>query len=110
VARRRADPGEVIGTEAARLEIMRESMASLGRMIPALPVRDVRAAAGWMAERFGFAAPHVTDDFAVVQRDDAVLHPTARSLEDTDFGTREFHTVDRDGNLLTFFAVRPDGS
>jgi catechol 2,3-dioxygenase-like lactoylglutathione lyase family enzyme len=137
------------------------AMSPLGRTIPALPVRDVRAAAAWMAERFGFAAPHLTDDFAVVERDDAVLHlwgasdegwrarpdlaarpvcsgaesfiagtascrievedvdalyeelraaevlhPTARTLEDTDFGTREFHTLDADGNLLTFFAVR----
>jgi uncharacterized glyoxalase superfamily protein PhnB len=140
-------------------------MAGLGRTIPALPVRDVRAAAAWMGERFGFSAPHLTDDFAVVSRDDAVLHlwgasdegwrsradlvarpvcsgaesfiagtascrievaveeigalfaelreagvlhPTARSLADTDFGTREFHAVDLDGNLLTFFAVRTD--
>jgi hypothetical protein len=138
-------------------------MAGLGRTIPALPVRDVRAAAAHLRERFGFAAPHVADDFAVVTRDDAVLHlwgasdeswrerpdlaarpvcsgaesfiagtascrievpldavdalfaelrdadvlhPTARDVQDTDFGTREFHTLDRDGNLLTFFAAR----
>jgi catechol 2,3-dioxygenase-like lactoylglutathione lyase family enzyme len=143
-------------------------MAGLGRTIPALPVRDVRAAASWMASHFGFTARHVDDGFAVVARDDAVLHlwgasdegwrarsdlperpvcsgaesfiagtascrievgdprgvdalfgalrdagvihPTAKSVEDTDFGTREFHTLDRDGNLLTFFAVRSDGS
>jgi len=24
-------------------------------------------------------------------------------VDDTDFGTREFATLDRDGNLLTFF-------
>jgi hypothetical protein len=24
-------------------------------------------------------------------------------VEDTDFGTREFHTLDLDGNLVTFF-------
>ena len=32
-----------------------------------------------------------------------VSHPTARGLGDTDFGTREFATVDMDGNLLVFF-------
>ena len=36
-----------------------------------------------------------------------VLHPTDRGAPvDTDHGTREFHTLDRDGNLLTFFAER----
>ena len=33
-----------------------------------------------------------------------VLHPTVRSgVATTDFGTREFATLDADGNLLTFF-------
>ena len=32
-----------------------------------------------------------------------VSHPTARGLKDTDFGTREFPTVDMDRNLLVFF-------
>jgi catechol 2,3-dioxygenase-like lactoylglutathione lyase family enzyme len=33
-----------------------------------------------------------------------VLHPASRDrVEDTDFGTREFATLDLDGNLLTFF-------
>ncbi len=33
-----------------------------------------------------------------------VLHPTARGgVTATDFGTREVHALDRDGNLLTFF-------
>jgi ketosteroid isomerase-like protein len=33
-----------------------------------------------------------------------VLHPvSARGPEDTDFGTREFATLDLDGNLLSFF-------
>ena len=40
-------------------------------------------------------------------RDTGVLHPvSADGPEDTDFGTREFHTLDRDGNLLSFFARR----
>jgi catechol 2,3-dioxygenase-like lactoylglutathione lyase family enzyme len=33
-----------------------------------------------------------------------VLHPASRDgVSDTDFGTREFSTLDIDGNLLTFF-------
>ena len=134
-------------------------MCPLGRTVPALPVRDVRAAATHYRERFGFDAPHETDDYAVVVRDAAelhlwgatdegwrtreglgerpirsgaesflagtascrievadvdalfrelegagVLHPTVRGgVAETDFGTREFATVDLDGNLLTFF-------
>ena len=36
------------------------------------------------------------------QRD--VLHPVSRDgVDDTDFGTREFATLDLDGNLVTFF-------
>jgi hypothetical protein len=133
--------------------------AGLNRTIPALPVRDVRAAVAHLRERFGFDAPHETDDFAVVVRDEAVLHlwgatdeawrerahlrerPVRSGAEsflagtascrievadvdglfeelaradvlhpvsgegagDTDFGTREFATLDLDGNLLTFF-------
>jgi catechol 2,3-dioxygenase-like lactoylglutathione lyase family enzyme len=132
--------------------------AGLGRTTPALPVRDVRAAAADYRERFGFAAVHESDDYAVLVRDDAflhlwgatdeswrardglaerpvcsgaesflagtascrievadvdalfteleaagVLHPTVRAVTATDFGTREFATLDGDGNLLTFF-------
>ena len=33
-----------------------------------------------------------------------VLHPVSKSgPDDTDFGTREFATLDQDGNLVTFF-------
>ena len=133
--------------------------AGLHRTIPALPVRDVRAAVAYYRERFGFHSPHETDDFAVIARDDAVLHLWGATDEDwttradlaqrpirsgaesfiagtascrievadidalyaelepngvlhrvsrdgvetTDFGTREFATLDLDGNLLTFF-------
>jgi hypothetical protein len=133
--------------------------AGLHRTIPALPVRNVPVAAAHYREHFGFEAPHVTEDFAVVGRDDAVLHlwgaidlewraradlserPICSGAEsflagtgscrievvdvdalfselepkgvlhdvsrggvsETDFGTREFATVDLDGNLLTFF-------
>jgi catechol 2,3-dioxygenase-like lactoylglutathione lyase family enzyme len=137
----------------------RRASAGLHRTIQALPVRDVGAAVAFYRERFGFAAPHETADFAVPVRDDAVIHLWGatdddwRSREDlrgkpvcsgaesflagtascrievadvdalfaelrsadvlhgvsldgvgeTDFGTREFATLDRDGNLLTFF-------
>ena len=133
--------------------------ARLTRTIPALPAVDVQAAVAHYRERFGFEAPHVTDDFAVVGRDNAVihlwgatdeawrsrddltakpidsgaesflagtascrievedvdalfeeleaagvLHPVSRGgVDTTDFGTREFATLDLDGNLLTFF-------
>ena len=33
-----------------------------------------------------------------------VLHPVSKGgVDDTDFGTREFATLDQDGNLVTFF-------
>jgi catechol 2,3-dioxygenase-like lactoylglutathione lyase family enzyme len=33
-----------------------------------------------------------------------VLHPVSREgVSDTDFGTREFATLDQDGNLISFF-------
>jgi catechol 2,3-dioxygenase-like lactoylglutathione lyase family enzyme len=129
------------------------------RTIPALPVRDVVAAVAHYRDKFGFDAPHVTVDFAVLRRDDAALHLWGASDEEwrsrpdlssepirsgaesflagtascrievddvdalflelerqgvlhdvsrggvdaTDFGTREFATIDLDGNLLTFF-------
>jgi hypothetical protein len=133
--------------------------AGLGQTIPALPVRDVRAAAAYFRERFGFEVPHETGGFAVLVRDEAhlhlwgatddgwrsradlrgrpvcsgaesflagtascriavadvdalfdelraadVLHPAAGDrVQATDFGTREFPTLDLDGNLITFF-------
>jgi uncharacterized glyoxalase superfamily protein PhnB len=137
----------------------RRAVAGLHRAIPALPVRHVGAAAAYYRERFGFDVRHETGDFAVLVRDDAVLHlwgatdddwraredlgrhpicsgaesflagtascriqvsdvdalfaelQSAGVLHDvsragvtaTDFGTREFATLDSDGNLLTFF-------
>jgi catechol 2,3-dioxygenase-like lactoylglutathione lyase family enzyme len=122
-------------------------------------VRDVRTAVAHYRERFGFDPVHESDDFAVITRDDAVLHlwgasdeewrsradlaerpvcsgaesfiagtascrievaevdelfeelraaevlhPVSRGgVDETDFGTREFATLDQDGNLLTFF-------
>jgi catechol 2,3-dioxygenase-like lactoylglutathione lyase family enzyme len=36
-----------------------------------------------------------------------VFHPVSKDgVSDTDFGTREFATLDLDGNLVTFFAWR----
>ena len=131
----------------------------LHRTIPALPVRDVQAALAHYVERFGFEARHHDGDFAVITRDDAVLHLWGATDEDwrtradladrpicsgaesfiagtascrievtdvdalyaelqaadvlhpvsrdgvttTDFGTREFATLDTDGNLISFF-------
>ena len=133
----------------------------LSTTIPALPVSDMTAAVDFYAERFGFTALHHDSGFAVLRRDDAilhlweasdrgwrlreaselqntpvhtgaedfiagtascrilvddvqalyaelaaakVLHPTDRGAPiDTDFGTREFATLDLAGNLLTFF-------
>lgn len=130
----------------------------LGRTIPALPVQDAAAAVSFYRDRLGFEALHEDDGFAVVRRDEAVLHlwqasdegwreradprgPVRSGAEsflagtascrvevdgvdelyaelsardvlhpvshggvaDTDFGTREFATVDLDGNLVTFF-------
>jgi catechol 2,3-dioxygenase-like lactoylglutathione lyase family enzyme len=133
--------------------------AGMHRTIPALPVRDVAAAVVFYRERFGFEVPHHDGGFAVLARDDAVLHlweagdeewrsrdgfverPVCSSAEsfiagtasarievrdvdglyaelsaaevlhpvsrdgvtETDFGTREFATLDGDGNLLSFF-------
>jgi hypothetical protein len=115
-------------------------------------------------EHFGFDSPHETDDFAVLVRDEAVihlwgatdedwrarddlagqpicsgaesflagtascrievgdpdslfeelerqgvLHPTASGgVAATESGTREFATLDLDGNLLTFFRWERD--
>jgi catechol 2,3-dioxygenase-like lactoylglutathione lyase family enzyme len=133
--------------------------AGLHRTIPALPVRRVDAAVAYYRDRFGFEAVHEAGDFAVLVRDDAVLHLWGATDEDwrsregldrnpirsgaesflagtascrievtdvdalyaelqaagvlhdvsrggvtaTDFGSREFATLDDDGNLLTFF-------
>jgi catechol 2,3-dioxygenase-like lactoylglutathione lyase family enzyme len=130
----------------------------LGATIPALPARDVAASVEFYRERFGFEVHHHDGGFAVLGRDDAVihlweasdeswreridparpvcsgaesfiagtascrievegvdelyaelrprdvLHPVSReAVSDTDFGTREFATLDPDGNLVAFF-------
>jgi catechol 2,3-dioxygenase-like lactoylglutathione lyase family enzyme len=136
-------------------------VVSLGQTIPALPVRDAAAAVGFYRDRLGFDVLHHDGGFAVVRRDDAVLHlwqagddswrdrdsldrpvrsgaesfiagtascrimvdeldavdelyeelrrsgvlhPVSKDgVSTTDFGTREFATLDLDGNLVTFF-------
>ena len=131
---------------------------SLSQTIPALPVRDAAAAVDFYRDRLGFEVLHRDGGFAVMARDEAVLHlweagdeswrerdslerpvrsgaesfiagtascrivvqgvdelyeelrgsdvlhPVSKeSVSDTDFGTREFATLDLDGNLVTFF-------
>ena len=130
----------------------------LSRTIPALPVRNAAAAVDFYRDRLGFETLHHDGGFAVMGRDDAVvhlweasdeswrereagaepvcsgaesfiagtascrivaagvdelyaelqaqdvLHPVStEGVDDTDFGTREFATLDQDGNLVTFF-------
>jgi catechol 2,3-dioxygenase-like lactoylglutathione lyase family enzyme len=133
-------------------------MSRLGQTIPALPVRDAAASVDFYRDRLGFDVLHHDGGFAVMGRDDAVVHLWEASdeswregidparpvcsgaesfiagtascrivvegvdelyeelkvkdvlhkvskdgVDDTDFGTREFATVDRDNNLVTFF-------
>jgi catechol 2,3-dioxygenase-like lactoylglutathione lyase family enzyme len=133
-------------------------MSRLGQTIPALPVRDAAASVDFYRDRLGFDLLHHDGGFAVLKRDDAVVHlweasdeswrngldadrPVCSGAEsfiagtascrvsvegvddlyaeleprdvlhkvsrngvsETDFGTREFATVDRDNNLITFF-------
>ena len=131
----------------------------LTQTIPALPVRDAAAAVAFYRDRLGFEVLHHDGGFAVLGRDEAVLHlwesgdetwrdradfadrpvctgaesfiagtascrimtegvddlyqelraadvlhPVSEGgVDDTDFGTREFATLDLDGNLVTFF-------
>jgi catechol 2,3-dioxygenase-like lactoylglutathione lyase family enzyme len=132
--------------------------AVLSQTIPALPARDVGSAVDFYRDRLGFQVLHHDGGFAVLSRDEAVLHlwqaadeswrqrgtsdgpvqsgaesflagtascrilvsgvdelydelrardvlhPVSRDgVSDTDFGTREFATLDDDGNLITFF-------
>ena len=133
-------------------------MVTLTQTIPALPVRSTAAAVGFYRERLGFDVLHHDGGFAVLARDDAVLHlweaddeswreresfdrpvcsgaesfiagtascrirtegvddlyeelkaagvlhrVSLQGVENTEFGTREFATVDLDNNLVSFF-------
>jgi len=133
-------------------------MVTLSQTIPALPVRDTPLAVDFYRDRLGFETVHHDGGFAVMGRDEAivhlweasdeswrqraggetpvcsgaesfiagtascrikvegvdelyeelrardVLHPVSKDgVSDTHFGTREFATLDADGNLVTFF-------
>jgi catechol 2,3-dioxygenase-like lactoylglutathione lyase family enzyme len=134
-------------------------MVTLTQTIPAMPVRDMPEAVAFYRDRLGFEVLHHDGGFAVMCRDEAVvhlwessdetwrergdvreqpicsgaesfiagtasfrvqmtgvdelyeemtdagvLHPVSQDgVDDTDFGTREFATLDQDGNLVTFF-------
>jgi catechol 2,3-dioxygenase-like lactoylglutathione lyase family enzyme len=133
-------------------------MVSMSQTIPALPVHDAAAAVEFYRDRLGFQVLHHDGGFAVLRRDEAVLHlweasdeswrdrsslerpissgaesflagtascrirvdgvdelyrelaprdllhPVSKNgVSSTDFGTREFATLDLDGNLVTFF-------
>jgi catechol 2,3-dioxygenase-like lactoylglutathione lyase family enzyme len=130
----------------------------LSQTIPALPVQNAAAAIEFYRDRLGFHTLHHDGGFAVMCRDEAVLHlweagdeswrereagaepvcsgaesfiagtascrivvagvdelfaeleaqdvlhPVSEGgVDETDFGTREFATLDQDGNLVTFF-------
>jgi catechol 2,3-dioxygenase-like lactoylglutathione lyase family enzyme len=134
------------------------TVSRLGQTIPALPVRDASASVDFYRDRLGFEVLHHDGGFAVLGRDEAVVHlweasdeswrkgvdldrpvcsgaesfiagtascriavagvdelyeelsaadvlhrVSKEGVDDTDFGTREFATVDRDNNLITFF-------
>jgi catechol 2,3-dioxygenase-like lactoylglutathione lyase family enzyme len=49
-------------------------MVTLTQTIPALPARNVSAAVEYYGHRLGFEALHVEGGFAVLGRDEAVLH------------------------------------
>ena len=73
--------------------------------IPALPVRDVRAAIDFIAGTAScrIKVDGVDDLYAELSAKD-ILHPVSREgVSETDYGTREFATLDQDGNLISFF-------
>ncbi len=137
-------------------------MVTMSQTIPAMPVRNMTVAVDFYRDRLGFEVRHQDGGFAVLSRDEAVvhlwaasdeswrergdatekpvcsgaesfiagtasfrvqvegvdelydelrrsdvLHPVSKDgVDDTDFGTREFATLDLDGNLVTFFEWR----
>jgi catechol 2,3-dioxygenase-like lactoylglutathione lyase family enzyme len=66
-------------------------MVTLSQTIPALPVRDVAAAVEFYRDRLGFEVLHHDGGFAVLGRDEAVLH----LWEAGDEGWRERESVER---------------
>ena len=138
-------------------------MVTLTQTIPALPVHDAAASVEFYRDKLGFDVLHHDGGFAVLARDEAVLHlweagdetwrereslerpvrsgaesfiagtascrivtagvddlyrelsaadvlhPVSRDgVSETDYGTREFATLDLDGNLVTFFEWRAE--
>jgi catechol 2,3-dioxygenase-like lactoylglutathione lyase family enzyme len=65
----------------------RRAVAGLHQTIPALPVRNVAEAVAYYRDGFGFDARHETGDFAVLARDDALLHLWGAT--DDDWRSRE---------------------
>lgn len=49
-------------------------MIHLGRTIPALPVRGAAASVAFYRDRLGFEVLHHDGGFAVLRRDDAIVH------------------------------------
>jgi hypothetical protein len=74
----RVDPAaaeRLLPIELRRLEEgLRNDVIRLGQTIPALPVRDAGAAVAFYRKRLGFEVLHHDGGFAVLRRDDAVLH------------------------------------
>ncbi len=66
-------------------------MSGLGRTIPALPVRRAAEAVPFYRDRLGFEVLHHDGGFAVMRRDDAVLH----LWEAGDEGWRERPSIER---------------
>jgi hypothetical protein len=56
-------------------------MVKLETTIPALPVRSAADGVAFYRDRLGFDALHHDGDFAVLGRDDAVVHPWEASGE-----------------------------
>jgi catechol 2,3-dioxygenase-like lactoylglutathione lyase family enzyme len=73
---------------------------TLTQTIPALPVRDIEPAVAFYRDRLGFDVLHHEGGFAVLGRGDAVAK---EGVATTDFGSRDFATLDADGNLISFF-------
>jgi len=88
-----------------RVDLQATGMATLRQTIPALPVRNAAAAVDFIA---GTASCRIAvegvDALYEEMRESDVLHPVSKdAVETTAFGTREFGTLDLDGNLVTFF-------
>jgi len=64
--------------------------------------------AGTASCRLGVDTQDQLDALFATLAEDGVLHPASRSgVTTTTFGVRQFHVLDVDGNLVTFFARLP---